>query len=766
MIAPLLSTKLIIPHQSNTLVPRPRLIERLNNGLNGKLTLLSAAGGYGKTTLLSAWLSSQNFSVAWLTVDTNDNHPIPFLRYLIAAIQTVDSNLSQEAHNLLISPEPRPTEFILTTLINELHQHDDQIVIVIDDYHLIENADIHAAIAFLIDYAPPQLHLVIATRHESPFSLARLRGRGELLELHDTDLRFTPQEIEYFFDQCIKMETQSLEITAIDHYLEGWITGYQLLALSSHKNTTASLSPLNGNHPYILEYLAEEVLDSLPPSLQDFLLFSSVVDQFCPNLCNRLTENQNSIDYIQQLRTLNLFISPIDTENTWFRYHALFREFLYHHLTKSYPDSIATLHHRATQWFEENGYKLQAIDHAFKAQDYETAARILEPELHFIWVRTEMPTILAWLEALPAEILHSKPQFCLTYSWGLTFANNYEHVDHYLKIAQNLLDEIVKSESPDPYIMDMRGQAKALEIHLLAHNGNYQTAIEHCIETIAALNTNQNFLRGVLHQRLGTYYQAVDQLPDSIAAFEIAAQVFERMNNTCETLISLNHLGNIQIKLQQHQNAEKNFHHLLKIAESWDGAMLSVIAEATLRLSQIYLEWKRIDTAKDYAQQAIQYSIAGGHNTLRIESLLQMAIIQLTLGNSDTALQHLESALKLPPNIHSHSQLFTSHVPIISLLQMAVVQNIQRDTALYILSNIDSIPAHNGGTSLSPTETLTPREHDVLQLVAAGLSNRVISETLVVTIGTTKKHLNNIFSKLDVTSRTQAVARAKELNLL
>lgn len=766
MITPLLSTKLIIPHPSNTLVSRPHLIERLNQATNGKLTLLSAASGYGKTTLLSQWLSSQNHPVAWLTLDTNDNHPIPFLRYLIAALQTIQPDLAQNALNLLISPEPRPTEFILTDIINELHQHDTQIILVLDDYHTIHNNNIHTALTFLLDYAPPQLHLIVATRHDPPFSLSKLRGRGEILELSDTDLRFSPHEIKYFFDHCRAIDTKSLKIEAIDQHLEGWITGYQLLALSSPQNTISDFSHLNGNHPYILEYLAEEVLNTLPQNLKQFLLSTSILDQFCPDLCAALTDNENSFEHIQQLQSRNLFILPVDTGNMWFRYHSLFREFLHQRLIKSYPDSIPQLHQNAAQWFEQNRFKLQAIDHALKASDYQTAIRILEPELHFIWVRTEMPTILGWLEALPSEILHSKPQLCLTYAWGLTFADNYEHIEYYLKIAQNLLDDILKTQSPDPYILDMLGQAEALEIHLLAHNGHHQTAIDHCLETSASLKTDQRFLHAVLHQRLGTYYLALDQLPDAYTAFDIASQAFEKMNNTCETLISLNYLGNTQLQLGKLQNAESTFQHLLETSQLWDGAMLSVTAEATLRLSQIYLDWKQIELAQNHAQQAIASSTASGNTNLKIESLLQLAHIQHISGNLDSALQHLESALKFP-NIQDHSQLFVNNgSSIINLLQTAVIHNLQRDIALNILATIEPIPTLNSSNSPSPTNPLTQREHDVLQLVAAGLSNRAISETLVVTVGTTKKHLNNIFSKLNVTSRTQAVARAKELNLL
>ena len=761
MITPLLSTKLVIPHTTHKLVPRPHLIEQLEQGLQRKLTIIAAAGGYGKTTLLSSWLNERNSPTAWLTVDQNDNHLVLFLRYLIAALQRIDPILGQDSLHLLTSPEERPTAFILTSLINQLHQYSNKVILVLDDYHFVENEIIHEAVAFLIEHAPPQLHLVIATRHDLPFSLARLRGRGELQELNVSDLCFSQQEIQYFWDDFVKSDSAVIEIEKVDAYLEGWITGYQLLAQAASANKKfLGLEATNGHHPYLVEYLAEEVLETLPQYLQTFVLYTAMLDEFCSDLCICLIGK----DYIAELEEMNLFIFPIDRGNGWYRYHTLFKEFLYNRLKNSQPKIISELHSKAAHWFEENGLKLQAIHHGLQAEDYDMAVRILEPELHFIWVRTEMPIILGWLESLPSEILYRKPQLCLTYAWGLTFADRYEEVEHYLHIAQQLIDEISKTQSPDRYLLDMKGQAKTLAIHLLAHQADYQSAIEKSNAAIAVLTSDQRFLKGVLHQRLGTYYQALDQLSEAMNAFEVAEQVFEHMNNTCETLVSLNAMGNIRIKQRHLQAAEVTFLRLLEISDTWDGAMLSVVAEASLRLSQIYLEWKRFDKAEVFIQQAIQQSEASGHAELKVESLLHSAILQETVENSDEALEHIQMILRLP-NIHAYSNVFVDYgSTVVKLLQAAVVKNIEREVALSILAMFDSVTALNSIGSFN--DLLTQRERDVLELVAAGLSNRTISETLVVTLGTTKKHLNNIFSKLNAKSRTQAVVRAKELGLL
>ncbi len=761
MITPLLSTKLIIPYTTHKLVPRPHLIEQLEQGLQRKLTIIAAAGGYGKTTLLSSWLNERNSPTAWLTVDQNDNHLILFLRYLIAALQRIDPILGQDSLHLLTSPEERPTAFILTSLINQLHQYSNKVILVLDDYHFVENDSIHEAVAFLIENAPPQLHLVIATRHDLPFSLARLRGRGELQELNVSDLCFSHQEIQYFLDDFVKRDSAAIEIEKVDAYLEGWITGYQLLVQAASANKKFfGLESKNGHHPYLLEYLAEEVLETLPQYLQTFVLYTAVLDEFCRDLCICLIGK----DYIAELEEMNLFIFPIDRGNGWYRYHALFKEFLYHRLKNSQPKIISELHGKAAHWFEENRLKLQAIHHALQAEDYDMAVRILEPELHFIWVRTEMPIILGWLEALPSEILYRKPQLCLTYAWGLTFADRYEEVEPYLHIAQQLIDEISKTQPPDRYLLDMQGQAKTLAIHLLAHQGHYQSAIEQSNMAIEALTEDQNFLKGVLHQRLGNYYQKLDQLSEALKAFEVAEQIFERMNNTCETLVSLIAMGNIQMEQGHLQDAEVTFLHLLEISDTWDGAMLSVVAEASLRLSQIYLGWKRFDKADGFSQQAIRQSETSGHAELKVESLLYSAILQETVGNSEGALEYIQMLLRLP-KIHTYSEIFTAYKSTVGrLLQAAVVQDIEREVALSILAMLDSTAIVNSANSFN--DLLTQRERDVLELVAAGLSNRAISEALVVTLGTTKKHLNNIFSKLNVKSRTQAVVRAKELSLL
>ena len=336
MPAPILATKLYIPLPRPKAVSRPRLLERLNDGLHRKLTIISAAAGFGKTTLVSEWIAGCGRPAAWLSLDEGDNDPTRFLTYLVAALQTLAPNIGSGALASLQSPQPPPIESILTALLNEITTAQDHFILVLDDYHVIDFPPVDQALNFLLEHLPPQMHLVIATREDPQFPLARLRARGQLTELRAANLRFTPAEAAEFLNQAMSLQLSAEDIAALEARTEGWITGLQLAALAlqgslsmqGQPDTTSFIRSFTGSHRYILDYLVEEVLQRQPERVSSFLLQTSILDQLCGPLCDAVTGQMDGKEMLKTLENGNLFVIPLDDQRQWYRYHHLFADVL------------------------------------------------------------------------------------------------------------------------------------------------------------------------------------------------------------------------------------------------------------------------------------------------------------------------------------------------------------------------------------------------------------------------------------------------------
>src|SRR6266516_7828748 len=342
MPTPILATKLYIPPLRPNVVSRPRLLERLNEGLYRKLTLIAAPAGFGKTTLLSEWVEGIDRQVAWLSLDEEDIAPTRFLTYLVAALQTIAPTIGEGVSGVLQSPQPPPTQSILTTLLNDMTNISDHFVLVLDDYHVIDAKPVDHALTFLLEHLPPHMHLVIATREDPQLPLARLRAGGHLTELRAVDLRFTPSEAAEFLNQGMGLNLSAEDIVALETRTEGWIAGLHLAALSlqGQQDATSFITSFTGSHHFVLDYLVEEVLQQQPESIQTFLLRTSILDHLCGPLCDAVLLNpsvsgQETLEYLEHA---NLFIVPLDNERRWYRYHQLFADLLRHRLQQSAAD--------------------------------------------------------------------------------------------------------------------------------------------------------------------------------------------------------------------------------------------------------------------------------------------------------------------------------------------------------------------------------------------------------------------------------------------
>src|SRR5215210_407159 len=357
MSTPILATKLYIPPPRSQVVLRPRLIEHRDEGVHRKLTLICAPAGFGKTTLLSEWVASLPRPVAWLSLDEGDNDSTRFLAYLVAALQTITPNIGEGILGLLQSPQPSPTESVLTALLNEVTTIGDDCVVVLDDYHVIDSELIDGALTFLLDHQPPQMHLVIATREDPPLPLARLRARGQLTEVRAVDLQFTSSEAAEFLRGAMGLNLSAEDIAALETRTEGWIAGLQLAALSmrGREDAPGFIRAFAGDNRYIVDYLVEEVLQRQPERIRSFLLQTSILERLSGPLCDAVTGQEGSNALLEALERGNFFVVPLDDKRHWYRYHHLFGDVLSTHLKAEQPALVATLHRRASEWYEQHG---------------------------------------------------------------------------------------------------------------------------------------------------------------------------------------------------------------------------------------------------------------------------------------------------------------------------------------------------------------------------------------------------------------------------
>src|SRR5947207_135817 len=447
---PILATKLYLPRLRPNVVSRPRLLERLNEGLHRKLTLIAAPAGFGKTTLVSEWVEGIERPTAWLSLDEGDNDPTRFLTYLVAALQTIAATLGEGVLGVLQSPQPPPPEAMLTALLNDLTTILDDFVLVLDDYHVLDAKPVDQALTFLLEHLPPHMHLVIATREDPALPLARLRAGGHLTEVRAVDLRFTPSEAAAFPTQVMGLNLEAQDIAALERRTEGWIAGLQLAAISlqGQQDATSFIRSFTGSHHFVLDYLLEEVLQQQSESLQTFLLRTSILDRLCGPLCDAVlmdpsVSGQETLEYLEHA---NLFLVPLDNERRWYRYHHLFADLLRQRLHQSAASSmrderkgVAELHSRASQWYEDNGLAIEAFHHAVAANDVERAERLIEGKgipLHF---RGAVTAILDWLESLPTTLLNARPSLWVRYASLLLVNGQTTGVEEKLQAAEAAL---------------------------------------------------------------------------------------------------------------------------------------------------------------------------------------------------------------------------------------------------------------------------------------------------------------------------------------
>jgi LuxR family transcriptional regulator, maltose regulon positive regulatory protein len=891
----LLSTKLHIPEARANLVTRSRLVARLAEGLRlgRRLTLVSAPPGFGKTTLIREWIGVTERRVAWLSIDEGDNDAARFLHYMIAALAQADDGVGYNAIGQVLpdsSPSATPQELLtaaVTRLINDLAETGTDLLLVLDDYHLINEFAVHDLVAFLLANQPPGFHVVIGTREDPPLPLARMRARDQVTEIRERDLRFTPEEAAAFLNQTMSLGLSAGSITSLTSRTEGWITGLQLAGLALRQLTGTAdefVAAFAGDDRYIVDYLMAEVLDREPEPIRSFLRRTSILDRLSAPLCDALMGGGDSQAMLEHLLNANLFLVPLDNRREWYRYHVLFAEAL--DLTLTAQERIE-LHHRAAEWYERNGMMAEAVPHSLSAQDWERTARLIEQTARKALTRGETGTLSRWLQALPEAVARSRPHLCLAYAWVALTGGRLDRVEQWVQAA-------MRAASPDD--AEVEGEVTAIRALLAVLRGDTPSAIQLARQALDSLPADDLFLRGLVAMNLGLAYDAQGDMAPASQAYSLAQAIGQASGNDLVSLMSASQLADIKVLQGKLHEAAAMYRQIIQSAES--GQQLSIASMAYVSMGRLLYEWGDLDTATRHLTTAIELGQQWKSADMPATCLVHWAHIKQTQGNADGAqdlLLQAEQALQghiiSPPTIGTvkayqarlwirrgnleaarrwaqEYQARPSHIPgypgylrqiegatwarvlnaqgkpeaaillLDSLLQVAEAagqmgnviellalgalalqaqgQSAQAMTALEraltlaepegylrifvdegepmklllqrmkvkdprkgaeggrmrdyvdkLLSAVGERAFHPSSRGPQPlVEPLSERELEVLRLIADGFSNAEIAGKLVIAQGTVKRHINNIYGKLGVQSRTQAVAKAREIRLL
>lgn len=896
----LLATKFHFPSWRPGFVSRPRLVAALQRGAGSTLTLISAPAGFGKTTLLSEWLTGDptGRAVCWVSLDENDSDPALFWTYVIAALRVHEPMLGEGALTLLRSLQAPPIESVLTGLINELSTSPRRFVLVLDDLHTIDNRAIHDAFGFLLEHLPPQLRLVVTTRSDPPVNLARLRARGELNELRAADLRFTPEEASAFLNDVMGLQLSDGDIRTLDARAEGWIAGLQLAALSirDHADASGFIQSFAGDHRYIVDYLLEEVLHRQTEETQAFLLRTSILDRLSGPLCDAITGQRDGAARLVALERGNFFLIPLDSTRTWYRYHHLFADVLRARLVAEFPEQVATLHLRASEWYEQRGSTADAIGHALAAGAYGRAAELVELAAREMQRLRQEATMLAWLTAVPEDEIRRRPVLSTVYAGILLSNGRLDGVDVWLRAAEAWRDAMQDQGDDIPAGMTfadrieldrLPGLIAVYRAGLGLASGDLTSTVAYARTAVDVVQEDDFLYRGAATAILGLASWSNGDLQSAYASYEDGMASLQRGGYIIDAIGGSNAMADIRIAQGLLHDAMAIYQQRLDLASEHGLLGARGTADMWVGMSELALEWNDLDAATHYlaksealreaagfpqhphrrrvaqaslrarlgdlegastlldeaeqryvsdmlpnvrpiaalrarvwiaqgrmddavgwartrrlsADDSIDFLGVFDHLTLArlllaqaaegrpdgiigqamrllgrlriaaeagewigglIETLVLEALGFERLGNLPAARAALERALALAEP-GEYVRVFADEGEPMRRLLREVVSGEQGQQAQRVLrawGTPDPAPAPVG-----LVEPLTPREIEILQLIAAGLRNQEIADRLYISLPTVKRHVANAYGKLDVTHRTEAIARANALGL-
>ena len=875
----LIPTKLQSPDLPPGLVLRPRLLQQLNEGLAGKLTLISASTGFGKTTLASLWLKQCGRPAAWLALDELDNDPLRFLTYLIRAIQTVQTGFGADLLESLATANPQdfdpvPTHF-LETLAAEIAAISAPFLMAVDDYHLITRPAIQGIIQFLLTHQPANLHLVLVSRADPPWPLGRLRARREMNEIRTADLRFSPQEAAEFLNVCMGLGLTPEQVTALETRTEGWIAGLQLAALSlqGQANPQELITSLAGSQRFIADYLIEEVLEKQPPEVQDFLLKTAVLDQMNAELCAEVTGRHDSQAILLQLEQSNLFLIPLDQERSWYRYHHLFADLLRIKLGQVHPGLTAELQRRASTWHSAQGRRLEALHYALAAGDIQMVERLFAGNVFLLFRQDEVGAAFQKLEALPLSLVSDKPwlgiaraflvengQFQKSHQILETVAAQVENLPesaekrrlrghleaawagiyglqgdvantvYHAQQAENWLPpeevetrasnlalwgDILSKEGHDPNAMPIL--ERALELALQAEKphpvvwvasalamghlgaGRFREAHRVCQQALTVADDYQQRTRQEIltvsmnYAILARIYIEWNEFEKSCQYGLKGLELSERLGQIDPEVMCRNYLGHTLMfqddptqAMQVYQRAQELAAKISPWVEQMTvGLMVDGLLDrepadqAAVRESlRVYAETQTeypltlkarllLKTGQPAAALEVLDNALAGMSAevarLIVRPHVFRALALQALGDESAALAALAQALTLSEPENRVQTFLREGREMEKLLRLAERKSICSNFTRHLLA---AFARREKPVAEALIEPFSERELDVLRLLATNLDAPEIAEKLIISANTVRTHIKNLYRKLNVHSRHEVLARARELKLV
>ncbi|MEN8172563.1 MAG: LuxR C-terminal-related transcriptional regulator [Chloroflexota bacterium] len=889
MTTQILTSKLFIPPPHANLVSRTRLLDRLEQVWENKLTIISAPAGFGKTTLLSEWISQCENPICWLSLDERDNDLRRFLHYFITALKQVERDLGEQGLSMLQSPQPLETEDLLTGLIGEIERISQPFAVVLDDYHLITEHKIQQMLIFLLDHQPKKMHLVISGRADPPWPTSRLRIRGDVLEMRSQEMRFSMEETAIFLHNYKELALSQNEIAALEKRTEGWIAGLQMAAISmiGREDVAGFIQSFTGSHRFVMDYLMEEVLDQQSPEIRDFLLKTAILERLTAPLCDAVVGRQGSQAVLLELEKKNLFLTALDDQRRWYRYHHLFGDLLSNHLQQTEPDAVLDVHRRAGNWYQENGLFPDAVKHAIVINDIERIVQLTDELAVYKMNYGELNALMAWLDRLPKTTLLQYPWLLVVRSWALFNSGKYDDVELNLREIEKTLS---KKTLPEALAFRMRGHMAALRSYLGELREDGPTAIRQAEDALALLPEKDIKLRSFVAIRWANGLVWYGDFEKAIAAYKEAGEASKLAGDSHLAITALSEKAVVQMfagKLSQAVESMRETCNYAEMITRRDGRQPPAVGILFRHMSMIKRERNELAEAEHYAQEAVKLSRQWGEKEALIFGLLALVRVQFSLGKYEQAEQNLDQILRTAKQISPVTVLFFQnwvyHLQIhqgkteaaqiwadergftasdefgyqdrfeyhlyarllaargdyaqalkaadallkvvvgvgdlVMTIQIEVLRAIildkmnKSDQAMaaigkvlsiagaegYVRSIIDegeevrellkkaiakgievnyaskllAVFEHESRPSISEKDTaysmldqLSSRELEALRLLVTEMTAPEIADEMIVSVSTVRTHIKNIYSKLDVHSRHEAVTKAKELKLL
>jgi len=657
MVTPVLATKLFAPPVRPDLVSRQRLIDLLHAGWQRKLILVSAPAGYGKTTLISGWLHETKIPSAWISLDEDDNDPIRFFQYFIAALQKIIPAIGE---GLMSMPQGAPVvsfDNSINILINEISKSVNPFILIMDDFHVIHSQPVLDIVTILLERMPPQMHLVLLSRTDPPFALARLRVCDELIDIRAEQLRFTLDEINVFLNEIMQLNLSYDDLTAIDARTEGWIASLQLAALSLQacQDVHAFITAFTGSHHHIVDYLVEEVLNFQSDTIRSFLLQTSILDRMCASLCNAVVhvaegETVDGQEMLELLEQRNLFIIPLDEERRWYRYHHLFADVLCRRLEYQFSHQLPELHRRASRWYEQKGLIPNAISHSLMAVDQNRAIQLIEKNGCLLLIGGEVSTLQNWIKAVEPHS-RDRPWMYIFKAWLFALTGFPERVEEMLQTAEKL----IPSSQSRIEVEIMRGtiaSARAYRANLQGETSQAVIFARRALEFLPDIGLVSRSLRTVATSLLGDASTMNGDLENARLAYLEAKQIGQAAGDIHLVIVVNSNLANILVEQGHLHQAANIYSETLQMTSRPDGQKSVIAGRVYIELSQVSYEWNLLESATQQVHESIALCRQWGNMDQLAVGYVMLARLMHVQGHPDRAQEAIRLAEQLAKEYH------------------------------------------------------------------------------------------------------------------